>query len=406
MRLIHQAALRIAQGQSEIAAIVGAEARNSVVKAKRAGVTLPWTPYARDSQRPLRGEDILRPQAVRLGVDQPTTVYPFYEAAIAGRWGQTPRDEQAGSGELWARYEEVAATNPFAWFKGKVSAEAIVTPTIDNPMIAWPYTKLMVANPTVNQGAALIITSLARARKEGVADSRMIHIAGGACANEPRDYLDRDNFYESHAQTAVLRAAQTIAGRPFGALELYSCFPCVPKMALRALGLGAETEPTVTGGLTFFGAPLNSYMTHAACAMVRHLRRSGQLGLLYGQGEFVTKHHALVLSATPPQQPLASWPVSVQAEADSRRSAVPRFNPDASGVARLETFTILYNPDGMVKHGVVILQTREGDRTMARVPASDVATLDRLRDCDRTPIGVEGMLEIGLDGVLEWGALS
>jgi acetyl-CoA C-acetyltransferase len=41
-------------------------------------------------------------------------------------------------------------------------------------------------------------------------------------------------------------------------------------------------QPTVTGGLTFFGAPLNTYMTHAACAMVRKLRNGAKLGLLYG----------------------------------------------------------------------------------------------------------------------------
>jgi acetyl-CoA C-acetyltransferase len=70
--------------------------------------------------------------------------------------------------------------------------------------------------------------------------------------------------------------------------------PCVPKMARRTLGLGADVKPTVAGGLTFFGAPLNTYMTHAACAMVRQLRGGARLGLLYGQGGFVTKHHALV----------------------------------------------------------------------------------------------------------------
>src|SRR3569833_2329267 len=67
-------------------------------------------------------------------------------------------------------------------------------------------------------------------------------------------------------------------------------------MARRTLGLGPDVEPTVTGGLTFFGAPLNTYMTHAACAMVRRLRGGARLGLLYGQGGFVTKHHALVVS--------------------------------------------------------------------------------------------------------------
>ena len=91
-------------------------------------------------------------------------------------------------------------------------------------------------------------------------------------------------------------------GNAFDAIELYSCFPCVPKMARRTLGLGADVQPTVTGGLTFFGAPLNTYMTHAACAMVRKLRGGARLGLLYGQGGFVTKHHGLVLSRQPPRE--------------------------------------------------------------------------------------------------------
>src|SRR4029079_14209258 len=97
---------------------------------------------------------------------------------------------------------------------------------------------------------------------------RLIHISGGASAQEPRDYLERDQFVESHAQNAVLEATMDLVdGRTFDAIELYSCCPCVPKMARRTLKLGADVQPTVTGGLTFFGAPLNTYMTHAACAM-------------------------------------------------------------------------------------------------------------------------------------------
>ena len=162
----------------------------------------------------------------------------------------------------------------------------------------------MVANPTVNMGGAMLLTSLAKARAAGIAEDRLIHVWGGASAEEPRDYLVRDQFFESHPQNAVLKAVMDLAGgdgKKFDAIELYSCFPCVPKMARRTLGLGADVQPTVTGGLTFFGAPLNTYMTHAACAMVRKLRGGGKLGLLYGQGGFVTKHHALVLSRQAPQ---------------------------------------------------------------------------------------------------------
>jgi acetyl-CoA C-acetyltransferase len=405
VRYLHEAALRIARGESEVAAIAGAEAQSSVAKAKKAGCELPWTPI--DGPRSLRGPDYLHPLAVKLGVAMPVTVYPFYDAASAEHWGQTPREALAESGDLWAKFAGVAASNPTAWIKHRFSAAEIITPSADNRLISWPYTKLLVANPTVNQGAAILMTSLARAREAGIADERIVHIWGGAAANEPRDYLLRDHFYESHAQNAVLETALAIVqGHPFDALELYSCFPCVPKMARRTLGLEADVEPSVTGGLTFFGAPLNNYMSHAACAMVRRLREAAGVGLLYGQGEFVTKHHGLVLASKPPPRPLQSWSASVQAEADKRRGAVPPFLLEATGPASLETFTVIFDRDGAVNHGVVILKTAAGARTLARVPAADSDTLGLLTDLDQTPLGIDGALTANADGISNWQARS
>ncbi|MDB5618860.1 acetyl-CoA acetyltransferase [Tardiphaga sp.] len=402
IRFIHEAAKRIARGEATVAAICGAEAQSTATKAERAGVALPWTPFAHDAPEPLRGANYQRPMATTLGVAKPVTVYPFYEAASAAHWGQTPRQALAESGALWSRYSAVAAQNPEAWLKHAFTPEEITTPTSDNRLIAWPYTKLMVANPMVNQAAAILITSLAKARAAGIAEDRIMHIHGGASAEEPRDYLDRDQYVESHAQNAVLKAAMALAGgTPFDAIELYSCFPVVPKMARRTLGLGADVQPTVAGGLTFFGAPLNDYMAHAACAMVRRLRAGAKLGLLYGQGGFVTKHHALVLSRQAAAEALAQ-DTNLQAEADRHRGEVPSFVTQASGVSKVESFTVIYGRNNAIEHGVVILRTGEHARALARVPAQDAATLAHLMDMDRSPVGSRGAINTAADGVLEW----
>ena len=404
VRSLHEAALRIARGESTVAAISGAEALSTVKKAKKTGVELPWTKLAEGPSSGLDfGKDFLRSQAINLGVAQPITVYPLYEVASATKWGQTPREALAESGDLWAKSSRVAASNPVAWLKRTFSREEIITPSVDNQLIAWPYTKLMVANPTVILGAAILVMSLAKAKAMGIPADRIIYIWGGTGAHEPRDYLDRDHYYESHAQAAVLEAAMSIAdGRIFDALELYSCFPCVPKMARRALGLSPDVQPTVTGGLSFFGAPLNNYMTHATCAMVRRLRQGELLGLLYGQGEFLTKHQVVVLSSQEPERPIISCSPSVQVEADRRGSAVPQFKADATGTASLETFTITYNQNSSVNHGVVILRTVDGSRAIARVPANDEQTLHRLVDLDQSPIGIEGMLKANANGISVW----
>lgn len=404
IRYLHEAAKRIARGEAGVAAVCGAEAQSTATRAERAGVTLPWTPFAHDVEEPKRSAAFQKPLAVKLGVFRPVSVYPFYEAATSARWGQTPRDAMAESGALWAAYSEAAAENPNAWLKRRFGPDEITTPSADNRMIAWPYTKLMVANPMVNMGGAVVMTSLSKARAAGIPENKLVYVIGGTSAEEPRDYLERDQFVESHAQNAVLKAVMDLVGgngKSFDAIELYSCFPCVPKMARRTLGLGVDVRPTVTGGLTFFGAPLNTYMTHASCAMVRTIRKGASRGLLYGQGGFVTKHHALVLSREASAEPLAQE-TSVQGEADRYRGPVPTFVTEAGGKGKIESFTAIYGRTNDVEHGVVMLRTSDNARTLARVPAHDRQTLAQLLDLDRSPVGSSGNIIRADDGVLEW----
>src|SRR5205807_7694345 len=176
IRYLHEAAQRIARGECTVAAVCGAEAQSTATKAERAGVTPPWTPFAHDAEEPKRGAAFQKPLAVALGVFRPITVYPLYESATSAHWGQTPREALAESGDLWSTFSNVASQNPNAWLKRGFKPEEITTPTPDNRLIAWPYTKLMVANPTVNMGGAVLMTSLAKARAAGVPEHRLVYV--------------------------------------------------------------------------------------------------------------------------------------------------------------------------------------------------------------------------------------
>jgi acetyl-CoA C-acetyltransferase len=134
--------------------------------------------------------------------------------------------------------------------------------------------------------------------------------------------------------------------------------------------------------------------------MVRRLRIGVSLGLLYGQGGFVTKHHALVVARTPPREALAQE-TSVQGEADRNKRAVPEFVDEASGKGKVESFTVLYGRNGEVEHGVVMLRTEHDRRTLARIPASDSTTIAHLLNMDRTPLGSLGEITMA-DGVPVW----
>src|SRR5262249_30271552 len=151
-------------------------------------------------------------------------VYPFYENAFQKAQGQTPEQGQEESAEVWAGYSAVAARRPAAWLTRPYEALEIRTVSPQNRLIAWPYPKLMTANPIVNQGAAIILTSAGHARRAGIPPERMIHILGGAAAEEPQDYLARDRYEAVPAMQAVLAMVQRLLppGRDrFDHYELY-----------------------------------------------------------------------------------------------------------------------------------------------------------------------------------------
>lgn len=406
VRYIHEAAQRIARGESQAGLVTGAEAQYAINHAKRASITLPWTPFAEDAPRTRRAAEYVHPLGIRQGVAWPINVYPLYEAASAHAWGQTPREAQAESGLLWSANSQAAAHNPYAWLPERLAPEAIATPSADNRIISWPYTKRMVANPHVNQGAAIIVTSLARARAAGIPEDQLVFIGAGAVANEPRDWLSRPQFVQSHAQAAVLNAMMRQVGdEGFDAVELYSCFPVVPKLARRTLGLDVKTPTSVTGGLSFFGGPLNNYMSHAACAMVREIRNGAANGLVYGQGEFVTKHHAIVLAREPQA---AGGQADALIDAGAQPAADPLLGPPVpidetpEGAGAIESFTVLFDPSGAPAYGAVIARMDNGSRTLARIPAAHADDLAILMSADAFPVGLRGRAHTGEDALPQW----
>ncbi|MEM8937241.1 MAG: hypothetical protein AAGC77_12615, partial [Pseudomonadota bacterium] len=307
IRLLHEAALAIQRGEAEAVAIVGGEAQSSFRKARRSKTHLTWTERVsrEDAWGGMEGTTLgIRKEARAMGVVAPPHVYPFFENALGAKLGQTPTEALRRSAELWSDYAQASVENPYAWSRKAYSPKDIATISESNRLISFPYPKWTVTNDAVNQAAAVIVTSRAFAKKAGVRDENIIYFHGAAAASQPADFLLRSRYDAYPALEAVLEAVADQAGDAgaFDLAEIYSCFPVVPKAAidvLRENGFREAVAPTVTGGLTFFGGPMNNYMTHAACAMTRKLRHGdGDLGLLYGQGGVMTKHHALILSTS------------------------------------------------------------------------------------------------------------
>ncbi len=406
IRLLHEAALRITRGSHRVCAIVGGESVNAKRKASAAKVALNWTPKASPKETVIvEGQDFpVHPAVKALGIKSPVHTYPLYEMALQAALKQTPEQGNKESAQLWHSLACVAADNPYAWIKEPPSEEHINTVTDSNPLIAYPYPKLMVANSSVNQASAIIVTDLAWAKAAGLKEEQLIYIWGGASAAEADDFLDRDDYSRSHAQLAVLDAAvEQVGGDPkaIDYAELYSCFPVVPKLALQHLKLRADVKPTVTGGLTFFGGPLNNYMSHSVCAMTRKLRgKANATGLLYANGGLLTKHHALIVSSQPASESLPKS-YSVQAEVERRSSPAPVFNADYNGPASIETYTVLYDKAGL-SHGFIVARTPDNARTVAKVRADDTHSINLLLNLSASAVGEQGVIRTDAFGECIW----
>jgi len=399
--LLHEAANRIGRGEACICAITGGEAL-------RTAGQLAALKKRRDGERPNALRDathrVRRGYAQSYGLVVPTDVYPLYENAGRAAYGQTLAEGQAESGAIWALMSEVAAASEGAWIRTPVSAAEITSPSDSNRPIAFPYTKLQVANSSVNQGAGFIVTSLAEARRRGIAEDRMVWIGHGAAAHESGNFLARDRYDASPSlATSIERTMELnrVATSDLAHVELYSCFPCVPKMARRVLGWPLDRPATVFGGLTFGGGPIGNYMSHAVVAMVRKLRATKDKGLLFANGGYATHNHTILLSGVSTG---AAFPqdFDYQADADARRGEVPPLDEGYTGPATIESYTMYYGRDGSAQSGVIVARTPAGARTLASVSAEDTEMVAFLTGGAQEPVGTEGSVIREGDALAVW----
>ena len=165
--LVSRAASAISAGALDATLIVGAEAQHS---AKAGGPPDPGHDTgAPDAvigdERPGVGDAELG-----VGIIAPVHVYALFESVIAHRARRRAPEHRAVLGELMARFTEVAATQRAAWFPVARAPTELATIGPDNRLVAEPYPKRMCAFLHVNQGAAVLVTSLATARAAGVAE--------------------------------------------------------------------------------------------------------------------------------------------------------------------------------------------------------------------------------------------
>jgi acetyl-CoA C-acetyltransferase len=370
--LVNQACLDIQQGRAGVVLLAGAETWRTRRGLKARGSKLVWT--VQDDSVPMAevaGDDV--PMAgdaeIRIGLDRPAYVYPLFEQALRIANDESIEDHNRRVGELWARFNAVAVDNPHAWIRKPATAEEITQPGPRNRMISWPYTKLMNSNNMVDQGAALILTSVERAKRLQIPAERWIYPHAGTDAHDTPAIGDRDELYRSTAiRIAGARVLQLADLRidDIDYVDLYSCFPSAVQVAAAELGLAIDDPGrplTVTGGLTFAGGPWSNYVMHSIATMAELLvANPGRRGLITANGGYLTKHSFGVYGTEPPAE--FRWE-DMQPEVD--REPTRDGLVEWEGIGTVEAWTTPFNRDGQPEQAFLAVRTPDGARALAQI---------------------------------------
>lgn len=382
--LLNQACLDIQQGRAGVVLISGAETWRTRTGLKKMGARLVWT--EQDDSVPLpevTGDDV--PMAgdaeMKIKLDRPAYVYPLFEQALRIASGEAIEDHGKRVGELWARFNAVAVNNPNAWIRKPLTAAEIWQPGPQNRMISWPYTKLMNSNNMVDQGAALILTSVEQATRLKVPAQRWVYPLAGADARDTPAIAERAELHRSAAIRIGGARALALAGLGIDDVDyvdLYSCFPSAVQVAAAELGLATDDPHrplTVTGGLTFAGGPWSNYVTHSIATMAELLAANpGRRGLITANGGYLTKHSFGVYGTEPAKDCEFRWE-DVQPAVD--REPTTQGVLDWEGVGTVEAWTTPFNRDGQPEKAFLAVRTPDGSRALAVItdPASAAATV-------------------------------
>lgn len=377
-KLIGEFATDIAEGRSDCAAIVGSEAISTVLTLSENDEKPDWAEQV-EGEMEARGfgmSGLIEKAALENGITAPIPAYAVYDNARRAKTGLSLQEYRQQIGALFAPFTKIAASNPHAAAPTERSADELAEVTERNRIVAEPYTRMTVARDQVNQAAAIILSSVRKARELGIPEDRWVYIHASADAKEA-SVLERKELDVSPASIAAVQTALDTAGISFddiGIMDIYSCFAIAVTNITDAFGI-AHNDPrglTLTGGLPFFGGAGNNYSGHAIVEAVNGLRSAEEhtYAFVGANGGFMSKYSAGIYS-----RKAAEW-------------SKPRWTklPDAagsvevleaySGPATVESFTVMPGKKGTVT--TVVARTPDGARVAATAAKDDAASADAI----------------------------
>jgi len=359
----------IARGKRDMVLIAGAEALKNQRHAARqqkqsADFSLNWAEKFSESldDRGL-GDSLATEQEIANGLTNVALYYALIEQAQRQQSGRSVAAHQSAMAQLMASFSAVAVNNPYAQFPGLQTAQDIQGATPLNHL----YSKRMIAQDSVNQSAAVLLCSLAKARELGIPESHYVYLHGMAEGTEHplTQRVDPARSPVANLVTdRVLKMAE-ITAADIDLLDIYSCFPCAVTAIAEhmALPIDGSRALTLTGGLPYFGGPGNNYSLHAMAEAVAQLRPSAdevkaRYAMVTANGGMLSKHASVIYSTRASDIDWAKADTRVQ----NTTAAMPICEAPSAGVI----VSYVLHPDATGQVGAIIIaRTAEQEHFVA-----------------------------------------
>lgn len=393
--LISRACDLVSRGAAEIVIVCGGETKYRTLHGQISGSPAREREASVDAtERMIPDGEIITRAEIERGLAVPNCQYALIDTALRRAQGLTRHAHIDLLAQLWSQFSDVAATNPDAWLRRHTEPGAFTEPSLTNPVLAWPYTKLHCSQWNVDQAAALIICNVSAAQRFGIARDRWVFAHAGIESNMMIPLTHRADLHRAPAVSCAdvaLREHSRLAVRDIEHRDLYSCFPAAVRVQQAEFGLPLSQPATVTGGMTFGGGPFNSYSIHSLAKMVEVLRTNpNDRGVITTISGMLTKFGLSTWSCQPPATPYASIDVS---SATAAATPTVAFDAAYTGRARTLSYTVAGDRTGPTQ-GIAIGSTPTGANCL--VTTTDSTMMDDMMSnewCDRE-ITVDGSLLI------------
>lgn len=390
--LLGRAARDIAEGRADVVLLAGGEARYKSATGRALGRSAPQRAEDGDeADSVLRPSgEIISPLEIQSGLTLPVSQYALVENALRAAEGQSLGAHRDDVAELWAGMSRVAVSNPQAWIPEERAASELRDPGPRNRMLAFPYTKWLVSQWNVDQSAGLVLCSAATAQAAGIPRGRWVFPLAVFDSEYMVPLTRRADLHRCHGFEIAARRALEHTGREPGDLahmELYSCFPSAVRVQQREIGVPQGRPVSVTGGMTFGGGPLNSFVLQAWVRMAQVLREDpGSTGLVTAVSGILTKQ-GVTLFSTEPVARFRYADVGPETAAALKQVEVVA-SPE--GPARVASYTVQYEGE-TPSRAVLVCDLEDGRRGIVVSEDADLAlAMTREEFCGRSLVALAG----------------